>query len=33
VGRWTLRLLWKEQEGICPVCHQKITTVLTRHQS
>ena len=27
VGRWTLRLLWKEQGGICPVCHQKITTV------
>jgi RNA-directed DNA polymerase len=26
VGRWTLRLLWKEQGGICPVCHQKITT-------
>ena len=27
VGRWTLRLLWKEQGGICPVCNQKITTV------
>jgi RNA-directed DNA polymerase len=31
VGRWTLRLLWKEQEGICPVCHQKITTVTGWH--
>ena len=27
VGRWTLRLLWKEQGGICPVGNQKITTV------
>ena len=26
-GRWTLRLLWKEQGGHCPVCNQKITTV------
>ncbi len=26
MGRWTLRLLWREQGGICPVCHQKITT-------
>src|SRR6516162_1509244 len=31
VGRWTLRLLWKEQEGICPVCSQKITTVTGWH--
>ena len=31
VGRWTLRLLWKEQGGICPVCHQKITTVTGWH--
>ena len=31
VGRWTLRLLWKEQDGICPVCHQKITTVTGWH--
>ena len=31
VGRWTLRLLWKDQGGICPVCHQKITTVTGWH--
>ena len=31
VGRWTLRLLWKDQDGICPVCHQKITTVTGWH--
>jgi RNA-directed DNA polymerase len=31
VGRWTLRLLWKEQGGICPVCRQKITTVTGWH--
>ena len=31
VGRWTLRLLWKEQGGICPVCNQKITTVTGWH--
>ena len=30
-GRWTLRLLWKEQGGICPVCNQKITTVTGWH--
>jgi RNA-directed DNA polymerase len=23
--------LWKEQDGICPVCHQKITTVTGWH--
>ena len=31
VGRWTLRLLWKEQGGLCPVCNQKITTVTGWH--
>jgi RNA-directed DNA polymerase len=31
VGRWTLRLLWKDQGGICPVCNQKITTVTGWH--
>jgi RNA-directed DNA polymerase len=31
MGRWTLRLLWREQGGICPVCHQKITTVTGWH--
>jgi RNA-directed DNA polymerase len=31
VGRWTLRLLGTEQEGICPVCCQKITTVTGWH--
>ncbi len=31
MGRWTLRLLWQEQGGICPVCHQKITTVTGWH--
>ena len=31
MGRWTLRLLWKEQGGICPVCNQKITTVTGWH--
>ena len=31
VGRWTLRLLWKEQGGICPVCNQKITTATGWH--
>jgi len=31
VGRWTLRLLWKEQDGICPVCNQKITTLTGWH--
>ena len=30
-GRWTLRLLWKEQGGICPVCNQKITTATGWH--
>jgi RNA-directed DNA polymerase len=31
MGRWTLRLLWREQGGLCPVCHQKITTVTGWH--
>jgi RNA-directed DNA polymerase len=31
MGRWTLRLLWQEQGGICPVCAQKITTVTGWH--
>jgi RNA-directed DNA polymerase len=31
MGRWTLRLLWHEQGGICPVCLQKITTVTGWH--
>ena len=31
MGRWTLRLLWQEQGGICPVCDQKITTVTGWH--
>jgi RNA-directed DNA polymerase len=31
MGRWTLRLLWREQSGICPVCQQKITTVTGWH--
>jgi len=31
VGRWTLRLLWKEQGGICPVCNQKTTAVTGWH--
>jgi RNA-directed DNA polymerase len=30
-GRGTLLYLWKEQGGICPVCHQKITTVTGWH--
>jgi RNA-directed DNA polymerase len=31
IGRWTLRNLWLEQSGICPVCNQKITTVTGWH--
>jgi RNA-directed DNA polymerase len=31
MGRWALRLLWREQGGICPVCHQKLTTVTGWH--
>jgi RNA-directed DNA polymerase len=31
LGRRTLRLLWKDQGGICPVCHQAITTVTGWH--
>jgi RNA-directed DNA polymerase len=31
MGRWTLRLLWQEQGGICPVCDQVITTVTGWH--
>jgi len=31
IGRWTLRNLWLEQGGICPVCNQKITTVTGWH--
>ena len=31
LGRWTLRLLWKDQGGICPLCNQKITTVTGWH--
>ena len=30
-GGWTLRLLWKEQGGICAVCKEKITTVTGWH--
>jgi len=30
-GRGTLRLLWKEQGGICLVCTQKINTVTGWH--
>lgn len=30
-GRRQLRYLWKEQQGICPVCQQKITTITGWH--
>src|SRR5258706_7492726 len=28
--RW-LSYLWKEQQGLCPICHQKITTITGWH--
>lgn len=31
VGRRTLLRLWQEQDGRCPVCHQKITTLTGWH--
>jgi RNA-directed DNA polymerase len=30
-GRRTLLRLWQEQDGLCPVCHQKITTLTGWH--
>jgi RNA-directed DNA polymerase len=30
-GRRKLLMLWKEQEGLCPICHQKITTLSGWH--
>ena len=30
-GRRKLSYLWKEQNGICPLCHQKITTLTGWH--
>ncbi len=30
-GRRWLRHLWKEQQGLCPVCHQKITRITGWH--
>jgi RNA-directed DNA polymerase len=30
-GRRWLRHLWKEQNGLCPVCHQKITRITGWH--
>ena len=30
-GKRTLLYLWQEQEGICPVCHQKITKLTGWH--
>ncbi len=30
-GRRTLRRLWQEQHGLCPLCHQKITKVTGWH--
>jgi len=30
-GRRKLLHLWKQQQGICPVCHQKITKVTGWH--
>ena len=30
-GRRTLLRLWKEQNGLCPVCHQRITTLTGWH--
>ena len=30
-GRRQLLYLWQQQEGICPVCHQKITTLTGWH--
>jgi RNA-directed DNA polymerase len=30
-GRRHLLYLWKEQNGLCPVCHQKITTLTGWH--
>jgi RNA-directed DNA polymerase len=30
-GRKLLLFLWKEQQGICPVCHQKITKITGWH--
>src|SRR5215470_7689695 len=29
-GRRWLRHLWKEQNGLCPICHQKITNTNLR---
>ncbi len=31
IGRQRLLRLWKEQEGLCPVCHHKITTLTGWH--
>src|SRR5258708_34254705 len=31
LGGRKLRQLWKEQQGFCPVCHQKITTTTGWH--
>ena len=30
-GRQQLLYLWQEQDGICPICHQKITTLTGWH--
>ncbi len=30
-GRGTLRYLWMEQDGLCPICRQKITTLTGWH--
>ena len=30
-GRRTLLRLWQEQQGLCPICHQKITTLTGWH--
>ena len=30
-GRRQLRYLWKQQAGLCPVCHQKITRLTGWH--
>lgn len=31
LGGRRLRHLWREQQGLCPVCHQKITTTTGWH--
>ena len=30
-GRGKLRYLWMEQDGLCPICQQKITTLTGWH--